>query len=758
MSRAHSLRTALLLASLGTLLPAVPFAPTRPAYAADAQPGARLPSDESRAAFRLRRLVTIGDDRGGATFGSIALPPEINSGGEPPWRDLRLSRLPDGGGDPTEVPYVVEEQRAAIAAARFTGTLLDTRTEYHPLTDHNMWLVDLGRSVTFERIDLDIPERDFARRFKFEIADQKGGPFRLLQDDVGVFDKPWDRPARFRIHHTHLSLDRAVKARFIRITSDPVRFPPAVTVTGVTVSRREAVPGTTWSRPAPIEGLTPPAEEGAPTGKKAHGAPAWPALSRYRLQLPPGLPIEQVTIAADDPAFARLVRIVEERPSDPNTAGTSSKIEPVTLGEGVLFRIVGTPRKNRPLASDFEVGGENLTLPLSAHPGTGSLFVEIDGTQGPPLSNLRVTVSGVGARLIFPLLPSDGRFALYYAAPTVRAPSYDLEELKPALTQLELSLARLGDEEKNPAYRVVPPLSFVRTNGAPLDASQFRLQRTLSLPGDGKPDIYGVSLAAEDIAVMATSLGDVRIVDAEDHQVPYVLDRSSSEGRVALDRADQSKDGKLSVIQLRYSPSGQPLSLPYDALELEFSDAFFNRPARLILPGGEGDPNGGARRSDRVLWSGTLSRQPSEQGGEGPSIHRIPVGSALAGERIARLRLEIDNGDNPPLALKRALGVLMLPRLAFKLDASAKYRLLLAAPSVDAPRYDIESLRRDLLDYSAIPAVLGAIAANPQYRARTADYLREAPPTAILWGALLLAVLALVGMTFKLIRKPDETA
>lgn len=734
----------------------------------------RLPSDDSHSAFQKRRAISLSDASSaapGSTFAAIALPPELNSGGEPSFRDLRLVRLPGPQPSPSretsEVAYLVEEQRGAVAAAQYNGTLLDTRSEYHPFTDHNVWLVDFGRGAAYDRIDLDIPERDFARRFKFEVAEQKGGPYRLLADDVGIFDKIWVRESPHRIHHTHLLLDRILRSRFVRITSDPVRYPPRVTVVGATASRREAVPGTIWTRPAPFEALA------SEPSKRGRG----PTFTRYRLQLPPGLPIEQLSLAADDPAFARLVRVYEERPSKPGEA-LSSGASTVVLGEGVLFRVVGTPRKNRPLAPDSEVGGESLSLPLRSHPEAGVLYVEIDASQGPPLSNLRFSVSGVGARLLFPLLPGDREFVLYYAAPTVRPPLYDLEALRSQVTQLEVRRASLGSEQPNPAYRVVPPLSFVRTAGAPVDVSLFRLQRPLDLASDGKPDIYAATLSAEDLAVLSPSYGDLRIVDPEDHQIPYVLERSGSDGRLPLAlteparaTGDKPRGPTATTLLLSYAPTGSALALPYEGLELEITDAFYTRSARLFaLPtAGTGavQPQGG----ERLLWSGTLSRKPEGSDAAAPSegepvaappsghLQRLPFTLPADLPRIARLRLEIDNGDNSPLSLSRAIGLLALPRLAAKLDGSTRYRLLLSAPSVEAPRYDIETLRRELFDYAAVRAGFGPLSPNPQYRARASDFLQDPSSTSatfVLWGVLIVAMLSLVGLTLRLLRRPPE--
>ena len=442
----------------------------------------------------------------------------------------------------------------------------------------------------------------------------------------------------------------------------------------------------------------------------------------------------------------------------------------------MLFRVVGTPRKGRPLAPEVEIGGESLTLSLSRKPEHGVLYVEIDASQGPPLANLQITVSGVGARLLFPLLPGDRRFVLYYAAPTVRAPLYDLESLRGHVTQLEVTRAELGSEESNPAYRVVPPLSFVRAAGAPLDVSLFRLQRPLVLLGDGKPDIYAATLAAEDLAALSPGLGDLRIVDPEEHQIPYVLDKSGSEGRLnltisetATPAADKPKTGGLASLLLSYAPGSTALALPYEAVELQFDEAFYTRPARLFArpPAGTGAVQ--AQGSERLLWSGTLSHKPDDEpadSGEARAAtptapHWLRLPFALPGDlpRVAQLRLEIDHGDNPPLSLRQASGHLTLPRLAAKLDGSTRYRMLFSAASVDPPRYDIETLRRELFDYAAVRAGFGPISANPQYRTRAADLLQDASSTSatlILWGVLLLAMVALLGLTLRLLRKPPE--
>mgnify|MGYP000975306951 CR=1 FL=1 len=141
----------------------------------------------------------------------------------------------------------------------------------------------------------------------------------------------------------------------------------------------------------------------------------------------------------------------------------------------------------------FEIGGAvDFALPAAAEEAVdaGVLF------RGLRLDDLTEFVKHYGAKGLvwIGVTAGPGADGLYAA-----------EALRSQVTQLEVRKATLGAEAANPAYRVVPPLSFVRTAGAPVDVTLFRLQRTLSLSNDGKPDIYAATLAAEDLAVLGAS-------------------------------------------------------------------------------------------------------------------------------------------------------------------------------------------------------------------------------------------------------------
>jgi hypothetical protein len=98
-----------------------------------------------------------------------------------------------------------------------------------------------------------------------------------------------------------------------------------------------------------------------------------------------------------------------------------------------------------------------------------------------------------------------------------------------------------------------------------------------------------------------------------------------------------------------------------------------------------------------------------------------------------------------------------LPRLVFKADVGS-YRLLLGNPEATAPRYDLLSLRQEVLAYSARPVEASPVEANPAFRRSAADYFRATPPTALLWGALVVAVAALLFVTARVLRPPPPAS
>lgn len=658
--------------------------------------------DEQRAAWQYRRAVTVRAEPGKG-FASLAMPPEVGARCQPDLRDVRLV-----SGDGGEVQYVVDRAVEREVIPIWNGRLVDTVREKKTRTS---WVVDLGAAREFDRMNLDVRERDFAKRVLVEVSED-GRAWRAIEPDAGIFDRAW---AGGQIHHTTVALPDRVTARYVRLTADDRRSKP-LDVYGVAVSAARRVAADEWRRPVAMERLQ---TEGG--------------VTRYRLDLPSRFPLESFQLESDDPAFARRVVLSEVRMRN-------DRLEEVVLGDAYLYRV---------RIEDEDLSAEALLLPLRSKPQGGELVLDVHDGDSPPLRVARGVASSPATRVIFPVLP--GALTLYYGNEATRAPLYDIEALRWRLgVSPAFAGSALGAEAENPRYRRALPIPPAAPRGAVLGVPRWKAMRRVNIAG--REDLYTLTLAGADLALLRSDLGDLRIVDDQDRQVPCIVEPAASEARVALtverdDRPARRAEGNLTRYRLTVpdATTGRTLALPLATVELTFREGFFSRPARLLAP-----PPRGSRAGERLLASTVLSRGGGPSGGG-------PIRLALAGTREPELVLEINEGDNAPLTLAEARGVVRVPRVAFKADPGA-YRVLLGNGEAEPPRYDIASLRQEILSYSAVVVQADSAAPNPAYRRRAGDYFKEAPPTLLLWGALAGAVLALLLLTARILRQPPASA
>ena len=105
------------------------------------------------------------------------------------------------------------------------------------------------------------------------------------------------------------------------------------------------------------------------------------------------------------------------------------------------------------------------------------------------------------------------------------------------------------------------------------------------------------------------------------------------------------------------------------------------------------------------------------------------------------LILTIDNGDNPPLNILAAEPLSLERRVYFDPQGKSALRLYYGDDKLPAPVYDYAHFFH--LDPSSTEAQLGPGSHNPQYTGRPDDRPWSERHTSILWGAMILAVLAL---------------
>jgi len=659
-------------------------------------PGAH---DETRAAWQYRREVTLPSrGEGDGRFTAIPIPPEIAERSQPDLQDLRLVAA-----DGRDVPFVLDVDVPRATERRRTGRLVEAQRERRLAS---AWIVDFGTRAPFDRLELDVDGVEFSKRLTLDISDD-GTHWTTVPGEAWIFDRPWQGR---QLHDTVLERPAPLVARFVRIAVDDYRSRPIV-LRGATAVLTGYLGGGRWTREAALVKLDTPA-----------GSP-----SRYRVDAPAGLPVERITIAADDAAFWRRVHVIQESPG---------RAPEAVSGATPIYRV---------RLDDADLDADRRDVDLTSRAG-GPLILEIEDGDSPPLAHPRVTLSGQARRALVP--PGATNVTLYYGNPATRRPVYDLEALRTRLALVSDYLpATLGPESANPHFAPPAPLAFLAARGATLDASAWAAERTLRI--EGGDDIYTLTLDPGDLGHLRADLGDLRVADAEGRQVPYVIEPRAAAARVTLPSGPAAPRGdapRTSAFELRVPDAGDGTSAPpLAAIELTFAEAFYTRPAVLTVA----DPR--APHGRRVVAEETL-RALRRDPGVVPAAQPVALGDL----RLDRLVVEIADGDNAPLTLTKAEAVVLVPRVTFKATGGT-YRLLLGNRDADAPTYDLAALRQDLLAWSATPIdrrALAPVASNRGYRRGASDVVQGLATGPWMWAALGLSIVALLWLTRTILKAP----
>ena len=188
--------------------------------------------------------------------------------------------------------------------------------------------------------------------------------------------------------------------------------------------------------------------------------------------------------------------------------------------------------------------------------------------------------------------------------------------------------------------------------GAPLDRGDFRVARPL---GNVAPGLVSLVLDADAVA-HGRGLDDVRIVDAHDNQVPYIVETCTTPVIVSLNVPPRTREGAYHF------------ALPYRGkLELTTSARVFERTVTM--------------GRERQTWSSADPDRPA------PAIDFDC--------RIPEVDVKIDDGDNAPLPITSAK--LILPGYALRFTAPGGSLTLLYGASTPPPHYDIALIAPRLL-------------------------------------------------------------
>jgi hypothetical protein len=310
----------------------------------------------------------------------------------------------------------------------------------------------------------------------------------------------------------------------------------------------------------------------------------------------------------------------------------------------------------------------------------------------------------------------------------------------PALT-LALVAGLTGAAAAQTATPVTPAdPAAASVRGAPLETGGFGYQRGIL---EGPAQLVALPL---DAAVLAHSQGpsrsfaDVRIVDDQNLQIPYVLEQRAA--RLTVEAPFRRFFPTLRELTTRagIARTFYRVTLPYEnlpqpVLTLETSEQIFLRSIEL----GAQRP---ADRRHRTDWFESFGRTSWHHAN--PRTPPPPLEIPFSRSRGLELLLIVEEGDNQPLPISAVR--LLLPgwQLRFFRPASP-IRLLYGRPDLTEPRYDLAMLAPSAMSGTAreITAVPEAVASQPA---------ALVSPRAF-WIGLSLAVLALLALIVRLLSR-----
>jgi hypothetical protein len=674
--------------------------------------GAQLPAPP--AAFRFERPIVVtggGPHRvaidvpllvGGNAFRVLSA--SANTRG----RDVPASaaggltdlRLFDASG--REVPYLLVPNPAVEPAWRAAAAILPVATVDTEKEKTSGFEADLAGLLMIDRFRIDGLSPPYLKRIRLEGSGDRAR-WTLLVGEGTVFDLPDSR-----LRQTELGF-AAGSYRYVRVTWDDAR------------SARVAQPPTVAARE--ISTAAPRAPLTAPVAFDRR--PSEPGHSRFHVRLPGGrLPVVALDL---DIAGAHVMRDLEVY--EARLAGAEAA--PALIGRGTLKRV-----------EQGSLAAVALRVPIEA-PIEPDLDLVVDDGDNPPLDVRSITAEFAGLPWIYFEAP-EGALVARYGNPSLLAPKYDLEAARATVHIENATEGSWGEPRARTATEnavgSVPPLPTV---GAPVDAGMFQFIREIPA---GDAGLIAVRL---DVAALAHSsgvssrFGDVRVIDADGKQIPYLVERSSEPLSIELSLQRLSSPPKA-LASSRASQTVYRMHWPYERLPsprlvLTTSARVFRRPIQVVVE----------READRLRrdpWIETIATTTWVHADQDTPAASLVM--SLPSVEAKELLVIVDEGDNSPLPIAGARLLLPAYRMRLFREGGALLRLAYGRTDLAPPSYDLALLA---------PRVFGVSAADvvpaPEREAVAGGSAAVISPR--LFGAILAAaVIVLLVLIVRLVRKP----
>jgi hypothetical protein len=553
-------------------------------------------------------------------------------------------------------------------------------------------------AVSLERI---VPP--FLKRFRLEGSGDRTR-WTVLVAEGTAFDLPQER-----LRHVKLAFAPGAY-RYLRVTWDDTNSGRVNLPASVTAYRHSNAERTPELRiPVQVDRL-----------------PTEPGRSRFRLTLPGShLPIRALDLGVGGGHLLRDVRVLE-RVFDPS-AGSGG-------GPQIAYRVTGQARLSRVVKDGATA--EALRVEIKA-PEEPDVELVVDDGDNPPLDLQGVTAVFADLPWIY-FESAAGMLTARFGDAKRQPPRYDLEAARTGIPTAVNSATWAADgatavEPAAPAGLAMP------SRGAPLSPASFPYVRQIP---SGASGLLVVPLDAAVLAHSASDAGhfrDVRVLDRDGFQVPYVL-----EARDAPLALTVRLERREPIVSGPGTHTSYTVMVPYpeiarSELVLSTRARVFRRPVRLgvLLPP---DRQGQARfvPTTIVTWA------QADDATAAPPL-RLPVPAAPRGTIV----VDVDEGDNQALPIETA--TLLVPSYAVRFFRSDPAPLLLAYGRRDlaAPTYDLSLLAPQLLGQRATQ-----VEAAPERAPAAAD--TDAPQfisPVVFWGVLGLAVVVLLGLVIRLVRR-----
>jgi hypothetical protein len=278
--------------------------------------------------------------------------------------------------------------------------------------------------------------------------------------------------------------------------------------------------------------------------------------------------------------------------------------------------------------------------------------------------------------------------------------------------------------------------------GAAIDLEGFRFARRIA---PGKAALNTLPL---DAAVLAhSSLEDLRIAASDGHQIPYLLEKGDEPLSLLLPALEKIPDPRSSPEKDRTAGTRTcyRLHLPYanlPAARLTFTTSarVFQRTLRILI-----EKNPYNERQEpwtnsiaAAIWNHADPENPA------PAL-TLNIPSLKTSEVL----VAIEEGDNNPLPVTSTQLLLPAYRMRFFRGDRKDLKLYYGQNDLQAPRYDLAILA---------PRLMGADAKEISMDPESAEALPNAEllPLKLFWGILIAAVLVLLALVGRLIKKTKE--